>query len=118
MSITYTWKIKGLKTQDQTNADGVTLQNAVVQTYWECTGTDADGKSGDFMGATPFTAENTPEGLFVPFASLTEETVLTWIKALVTGDYLDHVQGKIQAQINEASVKDADLPWAEPDARK
>ena len=37
MSMTYTWEITSLKTQNQTNADGATLANAVVQTYWKKT---------------------------------------------------------------------------------
>ena len=55
MSMTYTWEITSLKTQNQTNADGDALANAVVQTYWKCTGTDSDGNgaTGSFSGATP-----------------------------------------------------------------
>ena len=60
MSMTYTWEITSLKTQSQTNILGDTLENAVVQTYWKKTGTDADGNTGSFSGATPFTAANTP----------------------------------------------------------
>ena len=43
MSLTYTWKVTGIKTRDEVNEQGETLQNAVVQTYWQKIGTDADG---------------------------------------------------------------------------
>lgn len=112
MSMTYTWEITSIKTQDQTNADGDTLQKSVVQTYWKKTGTDADGNTGSFSGATPFTAENTPAGSFVAFADLTKETVLGWIQAVVVGGYEQHVNGQIQSQIDEQTVTEADMPWA------
>lgn len=112
MALTLTWEVTGLKTQDQTNADGVTLSEAIVQTYWKCTGTDENGNEGIFSGATPFTAENTPEGSFVPFASLTEETVLGWIQAVVVDGYLEHVQAQIQKQIDSSTVQEATMPWA------
>ncbi|MEK9700160.1 MAG: hypothetical protein VW270_30545 [Candidatus Poseidoniales archaeon] len=112
MALTLAWEVTGLKTQDQTNADGVTLTDAVVQTYWKCTGTDENGNEGSFSGATPFTAENTPEGSFTAFSSLTEATVLGWIQAVVVGGYLDHVQEQIQKQIDANTIQDATMPWA------
>ncbi len=112
MSMTYTWEITSLKTQNQTNADGDALANAVVQTYWKKTGTDSDGNTGSFSGATPFTAANTPADTFVAFADLTEETVLGWIKAVVVGGYEEHVNGQIQSQIDEQTVQEPDMPWS------
>ena len=112
MSMTYTWEITSLKTQNQTNADGDALENAVVQTYWKKTGTDADGNTGSFSGATPFTATNTPKGSFVAFADLTEATVLGWIQSVVVGGYEEHVNGQIHSQIDEQTVTEADMPWA------
>lgn len=115
MSMTYTWEITSLKTQNQTNADGDALENAVVQTYWKCIGTDENGATGSFSGATPFTAENTPADSFVAFADLTEETVLGWIQAVVTGGYEEHITNQIRQQIAESSIQEvaeADLPWS------
>ena len=112
MSMTYTWEIvPPLKTLDQINADGKTLKNAVVQTYWKKTGTDADGNTGSFSGATPFSAANTPAGSFVAFADLTEATVLGWVKAVVVGNYEEHVNGMIQSQIDSQTVQEPDMPW-------
>ncbi len=112
MSMTYTWEITSLKTQNQTNADGDALENSVIQTYWKKTGTDADGNTGSFSGATPFTAANTPADSFVAFADLTEAKVLGWVKAVVVGGYEEHVNNQIQSQIDEQTVQEPDMPWS------
>lgn len=114
MALTLSWEVTGVKTNNQVNTDGDTLADAVVQTYWKCTGTDADGNEGSFSGATPFSAENVPAGSFVAFADLTEATVLGWIQNVVVDGYMDHVQEQIQKQIDEATVQEPDLPWATP----
>jgi hypothetical protein len=120
MSLTYTWKVTGIKTRDEVNAEGETLQNAVVQTYWQKIGTDAEGNEGTFSGATPFTAKDVPSGEFVPLAELTEEMVISWIQTVVVGGYEEHVNGMIQKQIDDKTITDAKLPWApeepEPEA--
>lgn len=105
--ITYTWEITGIKLRDEfDHAD------AVVQTYWKKTGTDANGNEGSFSGATPFSSENTEN--FVPFEQLTEETVLGWIKSVVVGSYEEHVNGMIQKEIDEKAnpIKEVEsFPW-------
>jgi len=115
MAITYTWKITGLKTKDVSDDKPA----AVVQTYWQKIGTDENGNEGTFSGATPFTVDPSDEsGPFIPFADLTEEDVLNWIKTVVVGSYEEHVNGKIQEQINEKinPVTEQSLPWAPPEA--
>jgi hypothetical protein len=109
MTITYTWKVTGVKTRDEGP-----LQNAVVQTYWEKIGTNEAGVEGKFSGATPFTAAGMDPGAFVPFESLTEAVVLGWIQGVVTGSYEEHVNQQIQKQIDEKAVplQDKPLPWA------
>lgn len=111
MAITYTWKVTSVKTK----TEGAN-QEAVVQTYWTKTGTDEDGHTGTFSGATPFTSVNVPNGDFIPFADLTEEIVLGWIQAVVVGGYEEHVNGQIQKQIDEKHnpIVEASLPWAPP----
>lgn len=112
MAIAYTWEVTGLKT---TTVAGTA--DVVVQTYWKKTGTDDDGHTGSFMGATPFSAESIPTGsTFVPFSELTEDVVLEWIKAVVVGTYEEHVNGRIAEEIarKHNPVTDATLPWAPP----
>ena len=110
MTITYTWKVTGVKVKDE----GANT-NAIVQTYWQKIGTDADGHEGTFSGATPFTSTTMPTGdTFVPFAELTEPTVLQWIKDVVVGGYEEHVNAQIAKQIQDkiTPVAEPALPWA------
>jgi hypothetical protein len=121
MSFTYTWKIESLKVKDEVNAEGVTLPRAVYQTYWKVTGTNSDGHSGEFSGATPFTAANVPSGSFTAFEDLTEATVIGWIQNVVNSDrgYKAHIDDQIQKRIDEAhgtaeQIESDALPWATP----
>ena len=111
---TWTWSVTALKKRDQVNAEGATLAGAVVQTYWKVVGVDGSGNEGEFSGATPFTAVNVPAGSFTAFETLTEATVLGWIQAVVNADqgYADHISGRVEAQIDEATVEDGVMPWA------
>ena len=106
------WEITGLKTKNETNGDGVVLPDAVCQTYWKVSYTDADGNEGSFAGATPFSATNLSAEQFQQFDTLTEATVIEWVKAIVVDSYLEHVTGRIQAQIDELAVSEPSLPWA------
>jgi hypothetical protein len=105
--MTYTWKITDMKTLD---VDGV--QNAVIQTFWQKTGTDENGKEGSFAGGTPFPVSDIDPEDFTPYEDLTEEIVLGWIKEVVVGSYEEHVNEQIQKQINQTQIKDPGLPWA------
>ena len=114
MALTIEYKVTSLKVKDQVNSEGVTLSNAVCQTYWKAFGTDANGNVGEFSGATPFSAESVPAANFKDFASLAEEDVLGWIKSVVDGDesYKAHIEAQIQRQIDAEITKDASMPWA------
>lgn len=110
MAITYTWAVTGMKV---TKAG--TLQNYVVQTYWTKTGTDENGISGTFVGATPFAPDPTQSN-FVPYDQLTQEIVLSWIEPVVTGGFEEHVNGVIAKQIADQidPIVEEPLPWATP----
>ena len=103
----YTWKITGVKTMDTDS-----VENTIVQTYWEKTGTDAEGNEGKFTGATPFPKSSINPDKFVSFNKLTEEVVLGWIKDVVVGSYEEHVNSQIQKQIDAKIIKQPSLPWA------
>lgn len=111
MALTYTWKLKSLKKTD--TAD---FQDIIVQTYWECTGTDEDGDSGTFHGATPFKAQDVDGDGFITYADLTEEIILGWVQSIVTSSYKDHVDQQIMKQISETKnpvVEVTDnFPWS------
>lgn len=111
MAITYTWKLTGLK---KVSTD--TAQDVVIGTRWELTGTDEEGNSGTFIGATPFKLENVEFHNFVPYPELDQDTVIGWIQAEVVGGYKDHVDARILEQINKIKMQETevalnDLPW-------
>ncbi len=122
MSFTYTYTVRNLKVQDQVNAAGETLTNAVVQTYWEIQGTNEAGQVGTFSGATPFSAENVPAGSFTAFEELEEAHVTAWIAAVIDADpqYKAHIDEQIQKVIdadNRTEISGPELPWGvEPEA--
>lgn len=120
MALTYTWKIKSLKKQNDPSAE---LNDIIVQTYWECTGTDADGNIGAFHGATPFEPDQVDPANFTTYENLTEAQVIGWIQDVVNSNanYKDHIEEQIQKQIDAIvkptiEVQSDALPWAEPTA--
>jgi len=114
MALTLEYTVTSLKVKDEVNNEGATLSNAVVQTYWKCTGTDGAGNTGEFQGATPFSAATVSEASFKDFADLQEADVIAWIKNVVDNDpsYKEHIEGQIQRKIDEAITSDAAMPWA------
>jgi len=111
MALTYTWKLNELK---KTNTSD--YNNVIIATRWECVGTDEEGNTGVFNGATPFNPATIDPNNFVDWNNLTEETVLSWIKAVVIDDYKDHVQRQIQKQIDvkKSPIKEISgnsFPW-------
>ena len=115
MALTLEYSVTSLKVKDEVNADGDTLTNAVVQTFWKVVGTDTDGNAAEWAGATPFTAANVPTGSFTAFETLEEATVVGWITAIVDADagYEAHIREQLQRQIDETLVTDVAMPWAE-----
>ena len=116
MALTYTWKLKSLK---KTDADA--LSGVIVGTQWECTGTDEDGFSGTFHGATPFKLDEVDPENFTPYEELTQDQILGWIEAIVTGPYKDHVDSQIQKQIDAAKfpvqeISSGSFPWDDANA--
>jgi hypothetical protein len=112
----YTWKITQLTKTNSGNID-----NVIVGTRWEVTGTDEDGFSGTFIGATPFSLNTVEPDNFTPYEELTESQVLGWIKNVASGSSSTSYWGHINERINKAidieknirvSVDSKDLPWS------
>lgn len=114
MALTLTYSVTSLKVKDEVNNEGATLTNAVCQTYWKIVGTDSSGATGEFSGATPFSAASVNLDSFVDFADLQEANVISWIQSVVEGDagYKAHIVGKIQGQIDADKVRETAMPWA------
>ena len=111
MAVTYTWEVTGIKTRNANN-----FTNAIVQTYWHKIGTDESGNTAHFAGATPFDADTIDPDNFTALDQLTEEMVLGWIQAQVTGSYEEHVNSVIQKQLDDITspiteLNNEDLPW-------
>lgn len=104
--LTYTWAVTELKTSTSGGHS-----RAVTQVYWSKTGTDSEGRTGVFRGATPLSAEGVSETDFIDFASLPEATIIGWVKSAIAGD--THPNERIQIQIDDASnpVTGEELPW-------
>jgi hypothetical protein len=108
----YTWKLTKLK-----RCSINTIENAIVQTYWELTGTDEDGNTGTFSGATPFDINTIDSENFTPYEELTEELILGWIQAVVVGAYKERVEKSIadQIQLKKSTIVEDDeksFPWS------
>lgn len=112
MSLTYTWKIERIGRKSTS-----TIENAIVQTHWTLTGTNSDGVSGTFTGATPFKLSTVDPTNFVSYENLTEETVLEWIKNVVNSDlsYKEHIDSKILEEIADVTEPTTEVtsgfPW-------
>lgn len=118
MTLTYEWAIKSLKKTDDPSAE---LNDIIVQTHWTLTGTDADGNSGTFSGATPFEPDQIDPTNFTTYDNLTEAMVIGWIQNVVNTNpgYKDHIDQQIQKQIDaivkpRIEVNGDALPWATP----
>jgi hypothetical protein len=112
----YTWKIKSLVKQNTNDLD-----NVIVGTRWTVTGTNEDGITGEFQGATPLELISVDTDNFTPFEELTESQVIGWIQAKVSGSaptsYWDHISDRINKQIEEKAnvkinVEETELPWS------
>jgi len=55
-----------------------------------------------------------PEGDLIPFADLTLETVIGWVKSKFGDEKVAEIEAALQAQLDEqhAPSKQAGLPWA------
>lgn len=105
MSLTYTWSLDRLEKKNTSE-----LNNVIVQTYWSKTGTDENGNSATFHGATPFDISSVDPDNFIPYENLTEEVVLSWIQSIG----YDQVDLTIQEMINEQlnpKVTVESFPW-------
>ena len=104
MATTTTWNIASL---DRETADGY-----VFTAHYTVNATDETYKAGAY-GSIGFEKPDT----LVPFADLTEETVVGWVKAKLNEeneDTVSNVEAALQAQLDEqaAPTKASGLPWA------
>ena len=115
MAVTYSWGI----TQMTKKTVGE-HENVVLHARWELIGTEGTtGTEGRFIGATPIDFDSGSADEFVAFGELTEELVIGWVSASVTGPngYWDHISEQIQKKIDEVDdaseeISSEALPWS------
>jgi hypothetical protein len=105
----YTWKVTNLYTQ---TIDG--KEDYVVIANYETTGVD-----GEYSASLSNTAQFSTEDVevFIPYADLTEEIVIGWIKESLGENGIISIeaciQGQIDSQINPpVSPENTPLPWS------
>ena len=105
MATTFTTRITAMYTLQQPDP------NYVVNALWEVTGVDG-ANTASIGGNTQFNSAD-QEGAFIPYASLTEATVIGWIPAEQIASAQSCVQGQIDSMINPPVSPEAQpLPWA------
>jgi hypothetical protein len=101
---TFTTRITAMYTLQQPDP------NYVVNALWEVTGVDGD-HTASIGGNTQFNSAD-QVGAFIPYASLTEATVIGWIPANQMTSAQACVQGQLESLANPpVSPANTALPW-------
>lgn len=106
MATTFNWVITALDCIPQT-PEGA---DCVVTAHWTCNGTDGT-YNGSVYSTCSFPA---PTGTYIPYADLTQDTVLNWCWANGVDQAATEaaVQQQIDNQINPPIVQPP-LPWVQ-----
>jgi hypothetical protein len=102
MSTTFTWNIAQMERE---TADGY-----VFTVHYT-----VDAKDDTYSaGAYGSLGLERPEGSMIPFADLTPEVVIGWVKEKFGAEKVAEIEGALQAQLDEqrAPSKQSGLPWA------
>jgi len=115
MAQTTTWKINDMKRATDTGA--------VDTVYWECRVTDDDHPNCTAVEGGKLRLTPDPDAAdFIPYADLTEATVLGWVyDSLIEGEETaqeakarieENRQGKVDAQVARKTAEATGMPWA------
>jgi len=106
---TYSWKVANL---ERNVADGKVYTvhytvNALSDTV------DPNSESGGFYSAGAYGSLGLDGEVTTPFADLTEEVVIGWVKEQFGAEKVAEIEAALQAQIDEkiAPTKAAGVPW-------
>ena len=104
MATTFTTTVVSMYTLQQPDP------NYVVNAIWEVTGVDGDN-TASIGGNTQFSSQQSDT--FIPYAQLTEATVIGWIPEQDISNAQACVQGQIDSMITPpVSPENTPLPWA------
>ena len=116
---TITWNIVAIDYNIEAGA------NVPTQVHWTCTGEDAEGNTGRYIGTRSVTQSETKT--FTSWDNITEEAALLWLftdMSVATMDLdeegndskseKDTIEASIEAQIAEKAnpTRGTGLPWA------
>ena len=112
MALICEWKVTGMKI-----ASGDDLTNAVVTVYFNVLGEDGNGNQGAFSGSATFNLATIDPNQFTPYADLTEEQVIGWVKTTTIGTLNDYAEYCVQDEINalttdQTYVGEGEFPWS------
>lgn len=99
---THTWSVVRLDCLPETEI--------VLAVHWRVTTTEG-GHSATVAGATNFAP---PVGSPTPFAELTEEIVIGWVKGQLEEEAVDAIEADLAAQVDALAVPPVvapPLPW-------
>ena len=101
MTTTVTWSVSQL---DRETADGF-----VMTAHYRVDASDDTYQSGAY-GSIGFERPDT----LIPYADLTEEMVIGWIKDKLTTEKVDEIEAALKNQIDEqhAPTQASGVPWA------
>ena len=106
---TYSWKVANL---ERNIADGKVYTvhytvNALSDTV------DPNSESGGFYSAGAYGSLGFDGEVTTPFADLTEEVVIGWVKEQFGAEKVAEIEAALQAQIDEkvAPTKASGVPW-------
>ena len=108
MATTFTWSVVQLDCYPEANGN----QEVVFNVHWTLTGEEA-GFTASAYGSQGLTLN--PAHPFTPFADLTHDQVVGWVKGSLGGDAVAAIEDRVSQQINEQvapSVVHPPLPWA------
>ena len=102
MATTFTWKVANLERE---TSDGY-----VYQVHWVLNAEDGTYTAGAYGSV----GLQRPETELIPFDSLTEELVVSWVKDHFGAEKVTEIEAALQAQLDEkhAPSKAAGVPWA------
>jgi hypothetical protein len=106
---TFTWKVANL---ERNVADGkVYTVHYTVNALSDQV--DPSSESGGFYSAGAYGSLGFDGEVTTPFADLTEEVVVGWVKEQIGAEKVAEIEAALQAQIDEkaAPTKAAGVPW-------
>jgi len=109
MAITYTWNVVQMDAYPE--KDGLT--DVVFTAHWTLNGDDGEGHSGSAYGSVGVTLDE--GGAYTPFAELTQEQVVGWVKDSLGAEQVSSLESGIANQIEQQinpTVVTPPLPWA------